>query len=146
IPQVEETNACLLSKPYWMWGAEMGANEKGVCIGNEAVWTKEKYESVGLTGMDLVRLGLERGSTAKESLNVIIDLLEKYGQGGKNSVHMLFQYFSYHNSFIICDPKEAYVLETAGKNWVVEHITSGCRNISNKLSIEDAGSMQSKGL
>lgn len=41
-----------------MWGAEMGANDKGVVIGNEAVWTKmnspaDKEEK--LLGMDLLR-------------------------------------------------------------------------------------------
>jgi hypothetical protein len=41
-----------------MWGAEMGANEKGVCIGNEAVWTKLNSEDdlvERLLGMDLLR-------------------------------------------------------------------------------------------
>lgn len=31
--QVESTHAVVLSKPSWMWGAEMAANSEGVCIG-----------------------------------------------------------------------------------------------------------------
>lgn len=56
IPQVEQTHAVILSKPAWMWGAEMGANDQGVCIGNEAVWTREPVApGEALLGMDLVR-------------------------------------------------------------------------------------------
>jgi secernin len=76
IPQIEHTYGVILSKPRWMWGAEMGANECGVVIGNEAVWTNQPYQSTGLLGMDLVRLGLERGETAFAALQVIVDLLE----------------------------------------------------------------------
>lgn len=36
LPQAEHTYAVLGSKPYWIWGFEMGANEKGLFIGNEA--------------------------------------------------------------------------------------------------------------
>lgn len=39
-----------------MWGAEMGANEHGLVIGNEAVWTKiDDDKTEKLLGMDLLR-------------------------------------------------------------------------------------------
>lgn len=58
IPQAERTLAVVLSKPTWMWGAEMGANQAGVVCGNEAVWTVEDADGPpALLGMDLVRWG-----------------------------------------------------------------------------------------
>ncbi|XP_041029606.1 secernin-2 [Carcharodon carcharias] len=134
IEQIEKTHAVILSRPAWLWGAEMGANNHGVCIGNEAVWTKEPIsEKEALLGMDLVRLGLERGSTAKEALDVITSLLEQYGQGG--NCKEAPEAFSYHNTFLIVDRKEAWVLETSGKHWAAQQITEGAKNISNQLTI-----------
>lgn len=133
IPQVETTAAVLLSQPDWMWGAEMGVNEYGVVIGNEAVWTKAPLGPPALLGMDLVRLGLERGRTAPEVVEVITGLLEKHGQGGACGEND--PSFAYHNSFLLADAREAWVLETANQDWAAERVTSGIRNISNGLSI-----------
>ncbi|CAH2301816.1 secernin-2 isoform X2 [Pelobates cultripes] len=134
IEQAPTTLAVLLSRPAWLWGAEMGANERGVCIGNEAVWTKEPVvECDALLGMDLVRLALERASSAQEAVQVITELLARYGQGG--SCMEQPEPFTYHNTFLLCDRLEAYVLETAGPYWAAERITEGARNISNQLSV-----------
>ncbi|XP_057573194.1 secernin-2 isoform X2 [Hippopotamus amphibius kiboko] len=112
----------------------MGANEHGVCIGNEAVWTKEPVgEGEALLGMDLLRLALERGSSAQEALHVITGLLERYGQGG--SCREDPTPFCYHNTFLLADRTEAWVLETAGRLWAAQRIQEGARNISNQLSI-----------
>ena len=106
IPQLRRTHAVLLSQIDWMYGAEMGANEYGVVIGNEAVWTKIDIDSEdrALLGMDLVRLGLERGKTSREALDVITQLLETHGQGGPCAEND--PSFTYHNSFLICDVDE----------------------------------------
>ncbi|XP_006879026.1 PREDICTED: secernin-3 [Elephantulus edwardii] len=134
IVQVPETYAVVLSRPAWLWGAEMGANEHGVCIGNEAVWGREEVsDEEALLGMDLVRLGLERADTAEKALSVIVDLLERYGQGGNCTEGGME--FSYHNSFLIADRNEAWILETAGKYWAAEKVQEGVRNISNQLSV-----------
>jgi dipeptidase len=132
IPEVARTYACLLSRPFWMWGAEMGANEKGVVIGNEALHAKTPAQRRrALIGMDLVRLGLERGGTAREALEVIVELLERHGQGG-DCGHL--GRFFYNNGFIIADGAEAYVLETAGRSWVWEKVANQ-RALSNAYSI-----------
>ena len=71
IPQVAETWEVIGSRPYWLWGFEIGVNEWGVTIGNEAVHTREPFEERALIGMDLVRLGLERALNAGEAGKLI---------------------------------------------------------------------------
>nr|XP_034985170.1 secernin-1 isoform X1 [Zootoca vivipara]XP_034985172.1 secernin-1 isoform X1 [Zootoca vivipara] len=135
IDQVPKTNAVALSRPSWLWGAEMGANEHGVFITNEAIITKEPAsETEALLGMDLVRLGLERGGTAKEALDVIVSLLEEYGQGG-NYYEDGSVCHAFHTAYLIVDRKEAWVLETVGKHWAAENITEGVKCICSQLSL-----------
>ena len=135
IPQARETLGVLLSRPYWMWGAEMGANEKGVVIGNEAVWSRMPADKKGrLIGMDLLRLALERSATAAGALATIIQLLNDHGQGGICGYED--KRMAYHNSFIIADPLSAWVLETAGHLWIAQKIRKFYA-ISNGLTIAE---------
>lgn len=142
IPQARHTYSVLLAKPFWMWGAEMGANERGLVIGNEALFTKVSYAKNGLLGMDLLRLALERAANALEGVKVITDLLAEFGQGGN---HGLAHKTYYHNSYILADPFDAWVLETAGSHWAAKQI-KGIYSISNGITIEKDWDLASPGL
>lgn len=132
IPQVAETNACILSRPFWMWGAEIGANAHSVVIGNEAMHSiTGPPETPALTGMDLLRLALERADSARAALRVITELLGRHGQGG--DCGHLYPFF-YHNGFLIADGREAYVLETVGRSWAYQQVRDQ-RALSNAYSI-----------
>ena len=143
IPQINHTNKVLLAKPFWIWGAEMGANEFGVVIGNEALFSKEPYgKEPGLIGMDFLRLGLERADRAEKALEVIVQLLGEYGQSGNcGFAHEMY----YHNSFLIADQYEAWVLETAGKEWAAEKVRD-IRSISNGYTISASWDLASSNL
>lgn len=132
IPQVAETYEVFLLKPSWIWGCEMGSNEFGLSIGNEAVFTKERYGPEALTGMDLARIALERCQTSEAALQLIIGLLQTYGQGGNCGYEGKADY---HNAFLIADHQSAWVLETAGQYWAAKQVKDFyC--ISNCLSLE----------
>lgn len=134
IPQANRTYSVLLAKPFWIWGCEMGANEYGVVIGNEAVFTKAKVsKKPGLIGMDFIRLALERTKSAPEALRCIVGLLETYGQSGNCSFD---QSLYYHNSFLIADAREAWTLETADYQWAAKKVQN-IYSISNAITIEN---------
>ncbi|HJL15664.1 MAG TPA: C69 family dipeptidase [Sandaracinaceae bacterium LLY-WYZ-13_1] len=143
VPQAPRTHAALLCRPFWMWGAEMGVNEHGLAIGNQAIFTKVPHaRAPALTGMDLVRLGLERARSADEALAVITALLEAHGQGGECGYDGALRY---HNGFLIADRGGAWVLETAGRHWVAERVRD-VRSISNRPTIRGGGDRRSEAL
>ncbi|MDP3130389.1 MAG: hypothetical protein Q8N15_03520 [Bacillota bacterium] len=131
VANVLARRAVTITRPAWMWGAEMGTNDAGVVLGNAAVFTRPQGKKVErLTGMDLLRLALERAGSAREAADVIIGLLHDYGQGGNCGFDKPFYY---DNSFLIAGTDGAYILETCGADWILQDV-SGQGNISNVLA------------
>jgi secernin len=143
VPAASATHAVLLCRPHWMWGAEMGANERGVAVGNEAVFTRAPREPIALLGMDLVRLVLERADSAEHGVQILTTLLEEHGQGGPAGYRD--KAFVYDSSFIIADPVDAWIVETANRAWAAKRVT-GVRSISNGLTLRDDWDRASSGL
>lgn len=73
-------------------------------------------------------LGLERSASASEAVDVIAQLNEKYGADYEGAD-------SPKRSLLICDPKEIWVLDIAGKFWAAEKISSGFRKIPSGLGV-----------
>ena len=132
-PASSETVGVLVSRPWWLWGVEHGVNEAAVAIGNETIYTTldPRGAPPALVGMDLVRLGLQRATTARAALEIMVGLLERYGQGGSGHVNVDRPYWS---SFLVADPAEAWVLETSGTAWAAEWV-GDTRAISNRTTI-----------
>jgi secernin len=155
IPQVEVTYATLGSSPYWCWGYEEGINEHSVVIGNEAIPTKsfralaEQYRqggpaALGLLGMDLVRLALERSRTAREAVDVMGALVEQYGQFGSAVPTKTHDLGGYDGSFLVADPGEAWIVEAVGRRWLARRIAHGTASISNQPTIRTAWDLGSR--
>ena len=125
--------SALISRPVWMWGAEMGVNQFGLSIGNEAVFPKAKVADHALLGMDILRLALHNCKDAQEAVSFITNLLKEHEQGGDGGYRGSLKY---HNSFLIKDFERGYVLETCGKHWALQEIRDVAA-ISNCYSITD---------
>jgi secernin len=133
--ELDDTGAYALvgSRPTWMWGFEHGLNEHRVAIGNERIFTIDDPRGAppALTGMDLVRLGLERSRTADEAVDVMTTLLERHGQGGRCAEHEDDPYWS---SFLVADPEAGWVLETSDRTWAARPVGDGAA-ISNRVTL-----------
>lgn len=132
----DPTLPCVISRPSWGWGAEHGVNVHGVAVGNTTVYTTldPRGAGPGLTGMDLVRLALERATTADGAVGIITTLLAEHGQGGSGHDPAAGRERPYWNSFLVADPASAYVIDTSGRDHAVERVEA-VRAISNRTTI-----------
>jgi dipeptidase len=131
IPQARQTHEIIIDKSYWTWGGEIGVNEHGVAVGNEAIFSKHEETSDGLITGDLLRLMLERAQSRDEALQVFGDVLAAHGQGGNCELRGNSHFDS---SYLVSDRHSAYVIETAGRDWVAREV-EGVGAISNAMTI-----------
>ena len=98
-------------------------NEWQVSIGETTYGGRE--EMVDTTGIidygSLIYIALQRSKSAREAIKVMTSLVEKYG------------FYSSGESFTICDPNEAWIMELQGKGpgsrgvvWVAVRIPDDC--------------------
>ncbi|CAJ0937908.1 unnamed protein product [Ranitomeya imitator] len=137
VEQAPRTLAVLVKSSSLVVGCRNGcANEMGVCIGNEAVWTKEPVEERdALLGMDF-----------RSDWHWSVPILLKMLSAGKSltcspnmdrevAARRTPEPFMYHNTFLLCDRLEAYVLETAGQLLVGRENYRAPVIIYNQLSV-----------
>ena len=131
IPQARVTYEAIIDKSFWLYGGEIGVNEHGVAVGNEAVFSTLPSEKDGVQLIDFLRLTIERCKTRHEAVDLTAELLATYGQGGNCELRGNGHY---DGSFIVSDKEGAVVIETAGKEWAAREVkTFG--TISNGYTI-----------
>lgn len=120
------TFSVILSKPAGVWGAESGSNEKGLCLG---LTFSEGHPVDGkLNATDLVRLGLERASSAAEAVDVLTSLSSASGPDGESKD-------SPKAAFVICDGAEVWLLNIVGSFWAAQKVTSSSLALKPGLSV-----------
>jgi secernin len=119
LPQARQTYTVLGHQPAGQWGFTHGVNDQGVAIGYAVLNSKLTSQGPGLSGTDLVRLALERSSTALHAVDLLTELIERHGQGRLPDSSPQFEG---DNAFLVADPHEAYLIEAAGHFWVEQQI------------------------
>lgn len=124
LPQVRQTAAVLGCKPVDGWGLSSGMNEHQLAIATTS-WRSRLASALGAPGADLARLALERCTAARPALDFITGLVGRHGQTTPRGED---------NIFLIADPREAYLLETAANFWAWTECRS-VRAVSNAAVI-----------
>jgi dipeptidase len=141
LPQARRTASVLGGRAGASWGYEHGMNDKGLAAGWTPIRTRLVNDAACLTGPDLVRLALERASTALQAVEVLTDLIGRHGQGafiggGEDGPDA---------ALLVADRREAYVLEAAGRHWALAAIGS-VRAVSDACFLRQDWDRISRGL
>jgi hypothetical protein len=123
VPQRGRSHAVLAGQVQGQWGYQHGVNEHNVAIGQTDLLTRLAPSGTGLTGPDLVRLGLERASSARQATDLLADLISRVGHGLAPASGQVVD-SGLSPAFLIADPKEAYVLASCGSHWALQEISS----------------------
>jgi secernin len=141
VPQLRQTCTVLANQPDGWWGYSYGLNQHGVAVGCTVLPTQLPCAQPGLTGGDLTRLVLERSQSARQAVDLLAGLVERYGQGlppdGGASPG--------DQGFLLADATEAFAVETAGRHWVYQEIRE-VRAMSNVSIIRQDWDWISHGL
>ncbi len=141
LPQARRTYGVLAGRAGNVPGYQHGVNEKGVAAGCTPIRTRLLNDGPCLTGPDLVRLALERAGSALQAVEVVTDLIGRYGQGpfagaGEDSPD---------TALLLADCREAYVLEATGRHWVLATVGS-VRGVSDACILHQDWDRISRGL
>lgn len=90
----------------------VGMNEAGLTMSCNWMYSKEEsLENVGIRRYALRQLILERSSTARDAVNLIITFIDKYGQADWGGL-----------TYVLADPNEGWIVETTTHNWVAKKL------------------------
>jgi hypothetical protein len=116
LPQSRQTATILGSQTPGEWGYEHGVNEHGVAVGHSMWHSRMPGGGQRLTGPDLVRLSLERSCSACHAVELITDLVKRYGTSAAAESDAADQVF------MVADNREAFIVETSGLHWVYQQV------------------------
>ncbi len=109
IPEIRQTARVLGWQSPAAWGLSFGCNEHQLTVGVSRWKSRFAPSKDGLDGPDLVRLALERATSARQGVDVLCELIERHGQASSDGDHI----------YLLAGPREAYVVEAAGSHWAI---------------------------
>jgi len=118
LPQPRQTWTVLSCHMPSMWGAVHGINEHGVAAGTGSLRTRVSGCPTGLLGSDLVRLVLERARSARQAVDTLTDLSNRYGicqELGTSDKEN-------GSAILLADEREAFAVELTGPYWAYQEV------------------------